>query len=188
MVKKQRRRLVLIIIMLLLCICYGGLYVMIVAKANLTENNTMEYALTILDIRERNNNGKTEIVIISEEFGCSWIINAPVSGDIVNTLSSGDQVFVRIDESSEANVDSTLFVIVVSLRSADTTYLTLEAYNEYMYQKLQPLRNTGFIAVLGFLTAALILVIRFRSAKKKAQLLPHKNDEAEGGCVNPNEK
>lgn len=123
---------------------------------NMTEDNTVEYAVTVRSI-EKKEVGKsgTEIMIYTDQFSNAFRVMGRLCGaldmDKLLDVKQGDKISFRIEATESALLsDKPVFVDVVSMKTDDSELLSLNEYNRIMHDTLMPTKvvNVALIVIL----------------------------------------
>ena len=113
----------------------GGLYFS-QKDMRLTEESTIEYSATVVEIKTWTASDDVYIEIITEEYGTALTVALAVSNqngqDFLSDIFVGDTITFRIQERMKESLESKHMAIAVALRTARREYYSLEVYNEIM--------------------------------------------------------
>lgn len=129
-----------------------------------TEETTSLYTATVQEvyISGAGNRAYTEIRV--KEYDTLLYISANLCKSIeivdIKELKEGDIIFFRIEDIKVEHLDNAEFVDIVSLKTEEKNILTLEDYNEYMYNAALPARITSVIMALVFLFISVLCCLK----------------------------
>ena len=145
----MKRKLIFILTFLTLVLFIGsiGLLIFVNAADEYTEDNTVEYAATISQVKpasfgdyiEIQTNEHTSLLYISEH------ISPYLNEKQINNLEQNEAIYFRIDSRKNSQLDNVEFVDIVALRTDSEVVFSLSNYNDYIHTAFQPTRIAGVV-------------------------------------------
>lgn len=141
----------------------GGLYFS-QKDMQLTDENTIEYSATVIEIKTWTASDDVYIEIITEEYGTALTVALAVSNrngqDFLSDISVGDIITFRIQDRMEESLESKHMAIAVALRTARREYYSLETYNEITQEDADTAIPTAVCLSCVALTIAACCMLR----------------------------
>lgn len=153
-----------------------------------TKDNTVEFSATVTDIFSLSDDGKSPVLIKTEQYGNKLILSETDYADMnkLNSLAPGDIILFSVydvDVDALTNSDSVMNVEVISLSCDGYDILSMSSIAHDREILLQEnIRNSRILFImeaLCFALAAILLYHKYRKSRK-CSANSESNDTADG--------
>lgn len=121
-----------------------GLYIFLNSIDKQTTKNTTEYIATVEKVLVTNTRQNVYIEIYTQEYNTSLYISTNISKKIniknFSFLKKGERIFFRVSNDISEDFNELEFCNIISLKTSDKEFFSLENYNEYMRLSAFPAR------------------------------------------------
>ena len=163
---KFKKNIITMFISIVSFVVAFGLIMSMDAIDKKTKNTTVLYTATIstVDITDTGSNIYCKINI--KEYDTSLQISTNISKKIktdeFKTLKQGQTIFFRIDTHKVEQMNRVAFVDIVSLRTDDKEFFSLDDYNLYIYEGAKPARIVGIAMALVSLIIFIMCIFKHK--------------------------